>query len=210
MGVYPELDNLNLEALINCWYQPPLDGEEYAVSYYDELAALIREKGEAGITFLFGEISKANTERLGAILFFLPPQDHPLLQDTLRSYLHDERPHVVARAIDGLRRQGEKDSINEVLSLRAHPSPYVRGSVLRFISELYPESAPSLLLEALQDPHYIVRENAIDELDRLGVVEAISSIRPLLADPHPDTRQAAETAIQNLEERVSDEAEDNG
>lgn len=95
------------------------------------------------------------------------------------------------------------------MALRNCPDPYVRGSVLRFISELYPESTSLLLIEVLQDPHYIVRESAIDKLDELDVVESIPYIRPLLADPHLDTRQAAATAMQNLEERVIDGIEDN-
>lgn len=207
VGVYPELDNLNLKELIDCWHKLPLDGEEYAALYYSEVASLIRSQGEAGIAFLFEEISRADTEKLGAILFFLPPLDHPAIRDILLRYLHDERPSIVANAVDGLQRQGEKDIIDEVLTLRTHPSPYVRGSVLRFISHLYPESAPSLLIEALQDSDYIVRENAIDELDSLGVVEAIPYIHPLLADSHPDTRQAAKTAVENLE-RLTDKARD--
>lgn len=209
MSVYKELDNLNLEELINCWHEPSPDGKEYAASYYSEVAFLIRDQGKAGIAFLFGEISKADTERLGAIFSTLPPLKHPALADILVRYLHDERPHIVASAIIGLQHQGKKDAIDEVLALRNYPDPYVRGSVLSFMSELYPESASLLLIEALQDPHYIVRESAIDELDELEVVESIPYIRPLLADPHPDTRQAAETAIQNLEERVRDEIEDN-
>ena len=39
MGIYPELDDLDLEGLIHYWHSVgPLDGKEYATSYYDELA----------------------------------------------------------------------------------------------------------------------------------------------------------------------------
>ena len=106
MIVYKELDNLNLEELINCWHEPSPDGEEYAASYDSEVAFLIRDQGEAGIAFLVGEISKADTERLGSILSTLPPLEHPVLADILVRYLHDERPHIVASAIIGLQYLG--------------------------------------------------------------------------------------------------------
>lgn len=203
MSIYQELDTLNLSELINCWYNPPIDGDEYAASYYSEVASAIRSQPEQGIKFLLEQVKKADTDRLGAILFFLPPLDSSDMSNILLHYLDDERPLIVANAIDGLVRQGEKNAIDRVLALRTHPSAYVRGSVLRFISHFYPESARSLLIEALQDPVYIVRENAIDELEELEVVEAIPYIRPLLLDPNSDVRLAAQTAIENLEARTS-------
>ncbi len=207
MSIYPELDNLNLDELINRWHESPIDGEEYASSYYSEVAFLIRNLGETGITFLLNEINLADTERLAAILFFLPPLKHPTLRNILLQHLHDPRPSIVAGAIDGLRIQGEGEATEEVLGLLTHQSPYVRGSVLRYISDLNPKKAHHLLLQALQDPHYIVRENAIDELEKLGLVDAIEYIKPLLADPHPDVQQASATAIHNLEQLLTEESE---
>ena len=66
------------------------------------------------------------------------------------------------------------------------------------MSKLYPDEAFLLLIEALQDSDEIVRQSAIDEIDELEIIKAIPYIRPLLDDPSPDVRQAAETAIQNL------------
>ncbi|MGI8552764.1 MAG: restriction endonuclease [Dehalococcoidia bacterium] len=81
---------------------------------------------------------------------------------------------------------------------REHSSPFVRGSVLRFLSYVEPQSVLGPLLDALSDPAYVVRENAIDELDNLGVVESAGRIRTLLNDPEPDVREAAKEAIANL------------
>ncbi|MEN9521068.1 MAG: hypothetical protein RLZZ381_3656 [Cyanobacteriota bacterium] len=65
MGIYPELDNLDLKDLIDYWHTTePLDGEEYAASYYDELAFLIANKGAAGRLFLNEQISKRNNYKL--------------------------------------------------------------------------------------------------------------------------------------------------
>ena len=101
-------------------------------------------------------------------------------------------------AIEELIRQEAKKAKTEVLKLRFHNCPYVGGSVLRFMSKLYPREARSLLLESLQDSHYIVKESAIDEIDELNLVEAIPVLRPLLNDSSIEVRQAAETAIKNL------------
>ena len=67
------------------------------------------------------------------------------------------------------------------------------------MARLHPDRAQPLLIEALKDPHFIVRENAADELGELDVVTAIPDLRQLLADSHPDVRQAAQTAIEILE-----------
>ena len=44
----------------------------------------------------------------------------------------------------------------------------------------------------------LMRENACDELDQLKALEAIPALLPLLEDPHPQVRQAAQTALDNL------------
>ena len=64
---------------------------------------------------------------------------------------------------------------------------------------LYPNKALPLLIEALKDPDFIVRENAADELGELYEVEAIPYLHQLLRDSHPHVRQAAQTAIEMLE-----------
>ncbi|NJM59583.1 MAG: HEAT repeat domain-containing protein [Oscillatoriales cyanobacterium RU_3_3] len=207
MSLYPELDNLDLTQLINCFHKTFPNGESDNFAYFGEVALRIRQQGKAGIDFLFEELDLANLDRLRGIILaltFPPPVEHPSLRDILLSYLHDRRPSIVADAVDGMRFLGATDTADAVLPLSTHPDPYVRGSVLRFVSHLFPLSAPPILLKALQDPHYIVRENAIDELDDLGAIEAINYIRPFLSDPHPDVVQAAQTAISNLEELASD------
>jgi HEAT repeats len=206
MSLYPELDNLNLTKLINCFHKNLSAHESDNFTYFGEVALRIRQQGKVGIDFLLEELDKANLDQLRGIILaltFPPPVEHAALRDKLLSYLCDQRPLIVADAVDGLRFLGATDAADAVLPLRTHPDPYVRGSVLRFISHLFPLSAPTVMLEALQDPDYIVRENAIDELDELGVTEAIPYIRPFLSDPHHDVVQAAKTAIRNLEENLN-------
>jgi hypothetical protein len=206
MSVYPELDKLNLPELIAC-FQKNVPEDESDSIYFDEVALLIRQQSKAGIDFLFRELERANLDQLRGIILaltFPPPVEHPSVRGILLSYLHDRRPLIVADAVDGLSFLGATDTADAILPLRTHPDPYIRGSVLRFISRLFPKEAPPILLEALEDPHYIVKENAIDKLDDLGAIEAIPYIRPFLSDPHPDVVQAAQTAISNLEELALD------
>jgi HEAT repeat protein len=101
-------------------------------------------------------------------------------------------------AIDGLEYLGDREAHDQVVALRDHVSPYVRGAVLRYLSRLFLDEARPYLRAALHDPHFVVRESAIDEIDELDVIEMLDDIRPFLNDSHPDVRQAARTAIENF------------
>ncbi len=210
MSFYPELDDLSLKELIDRFSEPPLDGPEYATAYYQETALSIAQQGTDGAAYLLSVLEDSNldTDRLRSALMALtqlPPEHSPTEPRTLRQllsqYLSDQKPLITAEAVDGLWRQNIKDARDAVLRLRTHPSPYVRGSVLRYMSHLYPGEAVPLLVDALHDDGSIVRENAVDELDWLGAAEALSALRPLTGDPDPHVRQAAETAVANLSVR---------
>lgn len=98
-------------------------------------------------------------------------------------------------AINGLEIQEHHDTHDAVLALRDHSSPYVRGAVLRYMSQLFLNEAVPMLYAALHDPHYILRESAVDALDDHEVVGALPAVRPLLRDPHPHVRQAAQWMV---------------
>ncbi len=204
MSWYPELDSLSLSELEARFRAPPPDDPEDADYYqiwYDEVAIAIRERDpEEGARFLRGEVASADPERLTAILLAITwfhERDRGNA-DLLIEGLEDPNEHVVARSIDGLSWLGDCAGTEQVLALGADPRPWVRGAVLRFASRVVPDRAPALLLDALRDPHYIVRENAIDELDELGYTPALARIEALCADPDPHVRQAALSAIPNL------------
>lgn len=209
MSFYPEMDNLNLESVITRFCMTFNEArkhgsysEEEEESYYAEVARMIRLQGKDGVKFLKGEVCNADTVRLRAILSALawPKLDDPDLPELFLPYLNDQRPMIVAEAVDGLSGQEVKGAVDKVLQLLNHNSPYVRGSVLRYMRQLYPDKSFPLLVTALKDIDYIVRENAIDELDSLGNQEALPYLYPLLKDSHPDVRQAAQTAIDNLKD----------
>jgi HEAT repeat protein len=196
MGIDPELDHLDLEELMQRWHGVPIDPDEDAIAYYDELAYKICDQG--GTDFLIREVTQADTSRIAAILSHLPAHAQMKTLD----YLQDNRPLIVARAIDRLQAEGA-DVLEQVLSLKSNSSALVRSAVLRFVSKQTPQSAPPLLIDALQDPDYLVRMSAVDQLDELPYVEAIPYIQPLLSDPHHYVREAAVGAIGNLSSLLS-------
>jgi HEAT repeat protein len=141
--------------------------------------------------------------RVRAILFALSQvkssRKKAEINSLLESYLEDSRPNIVAEAIDGLRYQKAKKYNIRVLSLLNHPSPFVRGSVLRFWAALYPEQALPILLRSLSDIDPIVRENAADELGDLGDTAAIAPLKDLLEkEEQQNVRESIETALEGL------------
>jgi hypothetical protein len=202
MSFYHELEGLNLVALIGKFHEPAPDGTDYAPVYFGEVASLIQRQGQEGTSFLRAEIGAADTPRLTAILFALTEsgQATPQLKQQLLGYLSHQDPSVVAEAIDGLARIGAKDCRDRALPLRNHPSPYVRGAVLRFIGRLDKSAALPTLLAGLKDPHFVVRENAADELGELRDAAAMDDLQLVASqDAHRDVRQAARTAIEILQ-----------
>lgn len=118
----------------------------------------------------------------------------------LRAALQDSDPYVVAEAIDALVEAGDDRDLPLVLAMSDAPSPYVRGAVLRFAAGRRLPSARDRLVAALSDPHPIVRQNAIDELDvSLGDGDPDRSrlLSALLQDPDDDVRAAARSALTN-------------
>jgi HEAT repeat protein len=122
------------------------------------------------------------------------------IREILTSFVRDPRPMVAAQAIDTLNSLGSRDVEEQLWPLLHHNSPYVVGSVLRFLSHHDPERARPILLDALESPEPIILQNAVDELDELECIEALPRIRPLLNDHDEWVRQAAQTAVLNLEE----------
>jgi len=124
--------------------------------------------------------------------------DDPWVERFLLAHLGDRRPAVVMAVIDGMTARHALAAHDRVLALAGHRSPYVRGAVLRYLGALFPDEARTLLLAGLQDRHFVVRESAIDALDEIEAVDAVDAIRPMLNDPRPHVRQAAEWAVQHL------------
>jgi len=209
------LEETNVTRLISLFNSVPSDGELYADAYYQDIADRLFQQGNERWLYLeevfsfYDRQSRDNPldllsqARMRAILFALSQvkssRKKTEITTLLKSYLEDSRPSIVAEAIDGLRHQKARKYKIHVLSLLNHVSPFVRGSVLRFVATLYPEQSLPILLRSLDDSDAIVRENAVDELGDLGDESAISPLKVLFEnEKDQNVREAIETALEIL------------
>jgi HEAT repeats len=173
---------------------------------YEEVAARIGEHGNDGVRFLMDQANSVEVDepRLRGVMLSLTMTrvGEPWVERFLLAHLGDRRPAVVMGAIDGLTAVYALAGHNRVPALATHRSPYVRGAVLRYVGALCPNAARTLLLAGLGDKHFVMRESAIDALDEMEAVDAVDAIRPMLNDPHPHVRAAAEWAVQHLSDGV--------
>jgi len=200
----------SIDQLIQQFKSLPDDGDLYANFYYQEITDALIKSGQKGILYLKNWIEQNDQKvsdpigiaRLRAALFALAQvnsgQDREWVKGLLLRYLEDERPQILAEAIDGLRHQKARYTIR-VLMLLNHPYAQVRSSVLRFFAALHPHRAFPLLVLALGDNDPLVRENAADELGDLGDRRAIQPLQLLCRDDAPNVRAACQSALDMLE-----------
>ncbi len=174
--------------------------------WLQEAAVQIARSGPWGVSCLLAFARYADEVRLRALLLGLSTveklssRECASICELARRLLDDQRPTIVAEAVDTLRQLGCAEAERSVAGLLDHPSPYVVGSALRFLARRVPEKAALLLEKALESREPIVRENAVDELDEMNYTPALEKIRRLLEDPDEDVRQAAQTAVAHLED----------
>ena len=211
----PELSRWTTRELMQ-WFADPSNLSAWPADDWDllldEVAVRIAEEGGAdGIHFLLSNLrnaaephAKADLLGLSFAAEALTAQQQDEVMAALGGLLDDPRPLVVARAIDCHRHLGVTETRSDIRRLLSHPSPYVVGSVLRFMARHHPDEAIPLLERSLDSPEPIVRENAIDELDELGRVTALPRIKALLNDSDKNVRQAARTAVASLEANLEE------
>lgn len=211
MAFIPELEGRPIPELLT-FLDTAEDGvggvpEDELPLWLDEAARRIGESGAKGLEELLRRVTgPGDAPRLASVLLglsFVPREALAGRRDEVRGALLARAlgasPHVAARAIDALRHLEYREAQGQILPLLEHGSPYVVGSVLRYLSTHAPDIARPLLLKALNSPEPVIRSNAIDELDGLDCVEALPRLRALLTDPDENVRQAAQTAVENLE-----------
>jgi hypothetical protein len=207
MALFADLAGQSLQDLKELFVSDNLcpENSEDKDLWLQEIAVMIVRSGNDGVTFLLQAIPRADPSRLRAILLAFSFLDAGVakgrmaeFKKILLGFLGADNPLLIAQAIDALNDLGV-DIRNEVNALLSHPSPYVVGSVLRYLSRHYPGDAKPILLKSLRSQDPIIRQNAIDELDSLVCGEALESIRSLVNDQDKNVRQAAQTAVSNLE-----------
>jgi hypothetical protein len=140
--LHPELADLDVEALIDRLVTMYPAADKYAATYYDDVARHLRARGQRGTDALYNLLPTADELRAASILLALasPPADVAVIP-VLRACLGDARSRVLMEVIDGLWYLGDHDVRDRIVALRDHPSPYVRGAVVRYLSRLFLDEA---------------------------------------------------------------------
>jgi HEAT repeat protein len=208
MSMFPQLRRHPPKKLRNVFVGEgkPIVPESEKELWLQEVAIRIAKSGAQGVDFLLSHVPKADELRLRAILLAmsfvtkkLSLRQRAFLCTLARGLLGDERALVVAEAVDTLSQLACGAAPESISWLLEHPSPYVVGSALRYFARHDPEKAVPLLVGALKSGQPIVRQNAVDELDEMNYTPALAKIKRLLNDPDEYVRQAAQSAIANLE-----------
>lgn len=163
--------------------------------FYDVVATQLAEEHRQPLEAMLDSLS---VKRLRAGICGLGIVSSVESESVIKKFIDHDEPLVVAAAIDGLRRIGVADW-SVVSSQQQHPSPFVRGAILRFAKDRLGEESLPLLLRGLDDEDPIVRENAIDELDGLVSSDSADLIRPYLDDASAHVRQAAKSLLDSID-----------
>ncbi|CAN5194587.1 hypothetical protein BH20ACT16_BH20ACT16_01390 [soil metagenome] len=177
------------------------DHEEPFVFLAEVALALGERAGTVDLLDLFEQLKEVDAAR--AVVFAAAEGDASaaLVRSFLQPLLDDERDLVVAEALDGLASGQTSLKAMDVERLSHHPSPYVRGALLRYVARVQGRSAIPSLMTGLHDSSHVVRQNAIDELEDLEARDAIPALRLMLTDSHHHVRDAARYALQALAEK---------
>ncbi|MBF6437188.1 HEAT repeat domain-containing protein [Nocardia cyriacigeorgica] len=132
--------------------------------YYEVVAQGLYEHGRAGIEVLVQELASRRIPQLRAALTVLAVQqgDDPQFVERAKSLAGNAEPIVAADAIRLLGSLGVTDVADRIRGLVGHSSPLIRASVLDYLARVEPDSARPVLIQALEDSDYIVRETAIE------------------------------------------------
>ncbi len=160
MVLFPDLDERTFEELTKAFDEEGTiaDSEEVELRL-QEIAARLAQTGEKGLSFLLDRLSSKYDNRVRAALLGLSltsqtargPRREELRRICL-SYLNSNNPMLVADTVDCLCHHQFSDLMPLITPLLQHPSPYVVGSVLRYLRRIDPTSAVPVLISALNSP----------------------------------------------------------
>jgi hypothetical protein len=208
MNDYSNLAKIDYESLLDLFFQVPIYDDEDEFSYYSEIAwQIFQNMGERGIEDVLSKsLKNLNDAQLRSIIFLMGcSSQKEKYESRLGQYLSDIRPSIVAETINSLSLLKASNYLPIIVDMYGNTiSAIVKGSILRYMQRLQYPKAKEVLVLALNDREPIVRENALDELDELGDSDVIPYIIPLLKDDNANVRQAAQTTLLNLEEKLKD------
>ena len=158
--------------------------------------------GQEGFEYLFAHLSEFDEHRKRSSIFALTSCNiyRSGLVNLFKELLFYNHHSIVIEAIDGISKLGIADNWKIVKNLLSQSSPYIRGAVIRFARKRLDKNISfEILTKSLNKNHFIVVENTIDELGKLGLKEAIPYIDKFI-NHHADVRDAAKSALEWLRE----------
>lgn len=196
----PELAGLTADELIKVFLkEPPEDDREYA-GYSEVVHQLAKLSPELSKDFFLEQLENSDSRRVRGAIEGLSLLDvrADWFATTVGRFLNDDRHELVGETLWALAFVQYSLGKDRNIEFCGHPDPFVVAAGLHLLARSYPTQAASILFDALNHAHNVVRSSACDEIDDLEIVEAIPKLKPLLKDRHPDVRQAAATALDNL------------
>lgn len=193
VGLYKELDGLDLADLIALFEAPCPSEDDYAQSWFEELGFAIGAHDPDGITYLLDSAAAADELHLGPILLGVGGSKikRRAAQSLLRSSLSDDREHILCCAIQGLAYLKDRRAQRLILPFEEHPSGRLVGAACVYLALLLPVRSIPYLLAGLRDSRATVRFWAVNELDNISQDEAhgfFLEVFPLLEDPDDGVR----------------------
>lgn len=127
---------------------------------------------------------------------------NPAGAKVLRTELRKKNSPLLVPTIRALGNVRDKKSASDIKNiLQQSKSIQARSASAVAIGQINSAGAQEILLNALTDPAELVRYQALCALARIGKINALGKIKPLLKDSDYSVRQAAKNAIKKIQMR---------
>ena len=170
--------------------------------YYDNLAFYLMQN-HAQLTL--GLLSDFSSIRKRAIISTLGWARHDIdfnaqqidIEQTLLPLLNHDDPWVIFEAISALK-YIDSDHFDKIKPFLTHDDVYIRSASIQYFSKRQGLIYKNAVIDYLKDPHPLIRETALDELDEMDGLpddELIAIISPYLTDENKTVRELVQYII---------------
>jgi HEAT repeat protein len=201
MGLYKQVDRASLDQLIEFWNGEVPEWADSKESLLEEIAFVLAQKGEDGVTFLkfYGQDTD-NEKRKAAIIFLA---DKRILDAEILSYLKNaldaEDTGLKSKALWGyLRIEQYPMPRIELEKLITHSDQRLSALAMVCLNRSNPAESLDILANALYSVNPRHREFACDEIGDRGIAELEPQLKELLEDTDEYVRQAARYNLEML------------
>lgn len=164
--------------------------------YYDVLAFNLLKTDYQKTLSLFDDFDNL---RKGSIISAMGQIQKPDIEveNFVVPFLAHHDDYVAIQALYTLL-YADNDYLDEVKPLFDHPNARLRAGAITYYGKRLKLAYKDELINHLTDPHPLIRQSALDELDEMADLpddELIAIISPYLNDPDPQTKELVEYII---------------